>query len=485
MTRWLKQIGYLVAYGAVGALLALLTAYVVYLKHLPEPEIWHRVKLDGEFRAADASAVKTLDDYRRVEERVFVQLREKVYDRIAPQERRILNRYSTGSLADPEAHPPDWNRTFELPVANPRGGVLLIHGLTDSPYSMRWLAQRLHSMGYWAVGIRLPGHGTAPSGLLSFTWQDLAAATRVGARYLRTRIGADRPLYLAGYSMGAALAVEYELARMQGEQLPATAGLILFSPAIGVSPAAAFAVWQGRLAAIPGLENAAWTAIAPEYDPYKYNSFTVNAAVQVYTLTQMIRARLDALATASAVKGMPPILAFQSAVDDTVSAPAVVDALFRRLAPAGHQLVVFDINRSAKADPLLRPGIIAVRDLMLKAPPQPFDLTVVTNESPDSTAVIALRRAALETATHSEPTGLAWPRDVFSLSHVALPFAADDPVYGAIRPEKPEMVFLGNVELHGERGLLALPVGDLIRLRHNPFNAYVDARIRAFLERSH
>jgi hypothetical protein len=66
---------------------------------------------------------------------------------------------------------------------------------------------------------------------------------------------------------------------------------------------------------------------------------------------------------------------------------------------------------------------------------------------------------------------------------VALPFAPDDPVYGAIRPEKPEMVFLGNVELHGERGLLALPVGDLIRLRHNPFNAYVDIRIRAFLER--
>lgn len=91
----------------------------------------------------------------------------------------------------------------------------------------------------------------------------------------------------------------------------------------------------------------------------------------------------------------------------------------------------------------------------------------------------------METATHSGPIGLDWPRDVFSLSHVALPFAPDDPVYGAIRPEKPEMIFLGNVELHGERGLLALPVGDLIRLRHNPFNAYVDTRIRAFLERSH
>ena len=485
MTRLFKQLGYLVAYGAVGAVVAASAVYVAYLRNLPEPKIWHHAKLDTEFRAADVSTVKTLDDYRQIEERVFVQLREKVYDRVAPEERRMLNRYSTGSLADPEAHPPDWNHTFELPVANPRAGVLLIHGLTDSPYSMRWLAQRLHGMGYWAVAIRLPGHGTAPSGLLGFTWQDLAAATRVGARYLRTRIGPDRPLYLAGYSMGAALAVEYELARMQGDELPASAGLILLSPAIGVSPAAAFAVWQGQLSAIPGLENAAWTAIAPEYDPYKYNSFTVNAAVQVHTLTQVIRARLDALTTAGNMKGMPPILAFQSALDDTVSAPAVVDTLFHRLAPAGHELVVFDINRYAQAQPLLRPGIIAVRDLMLKAPPQPFDLTVVTNESPDTTTVVALRRAVMQTAVHSEVIGLAWPRDVFSLSHVALPFAPDDPVYGAIRPEKPEMIFLGNVELHGERGLLALSVGDLIRLRHNPFNAYVDTRIRAFLERSH
>lgn len=485
MKRLLKQLGYLIAYGTVGAILAATIAYLFYLKSLPEPEIWQRAKLDAEFRAAEAPNVKTLDDYRRIEARVFQQLREKVYDRIAPEERRILNRYSAGSIADPEAHPPNWNRTFEFPVADPRGGVLLIHGLTDSPYSMRWLAQRLHSMGYWVVAIRLPGHGTAPSGLLDFTWQDLAAATRVGARYLRTRVAANRPIYLAGYSMGAALAVEYELARAQGEELPASAGLILLSPAIDVSPAAALAAWQGRLARIPGLESAAWTAIAPEYDPYKYNSFTVNAAVQVHALTQAIDARLDALAARGGTKGVPPILAFQSVVDDTVSAPAVVESLFRRLEPAGHELVAFDINRYAEAQPLLRPGIVDVRDRMLNAPPQPFDLTVVTNESASSAVVVALRRPALQTASYRERIALAWPRNVFSLSHVALPFAPDDPVYGATRPVKPEMIFLGTVELRGERGLLALPVGDLVRLRYNPFNAYVSARVRAFLERAH
>ena len=81
----------------------MVVAYVVYLKSLPDPKIWQRAKLDAEFRAADAPTVKTLDDYRHIEARVFQQLREKVYDRIAPEERRILNRYSAGSLADPEA----------------------------------------------------------------------------------------------------------------------------------------------------------------------------------------------------------------------------------------------------------------------------------------------------------------------------------------------------------------------------------------------
>jgi alpha-beta hydrolase superfamily lysophospholipase len=240
---------------------------------------------------------------------------------------------------------------------------------------MRWLAQRLHGMGYWAVAIRLPGHGTAPSGLLDFTWQDLAAATRVGARYLRTRIGADQPLYLAGYSMGAALAVEYELARMQGEALPASAGLILFSPAIVVSPAAAFAVWQGRLAAVPGLENAALTTITPEYDPYKY------------TLHRQRRTGLHAHEGDPGAAGRArfrsgqrnaPDRGIQSAVDDTVQRRRLSIRCSQTRAggsKAGCSTLIAMPGRPAAV-----PRHVAVREL--KAPLQPFDLTVVTNESP-------------------------------------------------------------------------------------------------------
>ena len=62
---------------------------------------------------------------------------------------------------------------------------------------------------------------------------------------------------------------------------------------IGVSGVAALAVWQSRLSVIPGLEKLAWESIGPEFDPYKYNSFTINAAVQVRRLTVSMAAAVD------------------------------------------------------------------------------------------------------------------------------------------------------------------------------------------------
>jgi hypothetical protein len=164
-----------------------------------------------------------------------------------------------------------------------------------------------------------------------------------------------------------------------------------------------------------------------------------------------------------------------------VSTPAVVNALFGRLAPEGHELVFFDINRRAKIEPLLDPRAAAVRSHYLDGPPLPFDLTALVNEDEESGAVVALRRRAGATSTAREPTGLEWPPHVFSLSHVALPFAPDDPVYGAERPAKPALIFLGRLELLGERGVLAVSPSVLMRLRHNPFFAYVEKRVDEFL----
>ena len=93
--------------------------------------------------------------------------------------------------------------------------------MSDGPYSMRALGQHLQAQGFHVVLLRLPGHGAAPSGLLYADWHDMAAAVRMAMRDLTTRLGADVPITMVGYSTGAALAVDYALARLQGEALPA------------------------------------------------------------------------------------------------------------------------------------------------------------------------------------------------------------------------------------------------------------------------
>jgi len=479
--RFLKHLGLFVAYGLAGAVLALAVAYVAYLHGRPDLKPWHTVRLAAEFRAADRGRVRTLADYRAVEERVFAELRDAIYPRTAPEDRRLLNRYFTGSLSDPGRYRRDWNRTHELAAPDPRGAVLLLHGLSDSPYSMRPLAERLHAAGYRTLAVRLPGHGTAPSGLVHAQWQDWAAATRLGARHLRERIGAERPLYVVGYSTGGALAVEYALARLAGEDLPRVDGLILVSAAIGVSRVAALAVWQARLAAVPGLDKLAWSSIGPEFDPFKYVSFAINAGVQIRALTTEIDARIAALDKGGGVKGMPRVLAFQSAADATIDAAALVRVLLGRLAPEGHELVAFDVNRHAEAAPLLAPGTGENLRRLLAAGPLPYALTVITNRDPHSADTVAQRRAAGATATESEPIGIAWPPDVLSLSHVALPFPPADPLYGAERPAAPEGIYLGRPELLGERGLLSVPDSELVRLRFNPFFAYLERRVLEFV----
>jgi hypothetical protein len=98
-----------------------------------------------------------------------------------------------------------------------------------------------------------------------------------------------------------------------------------------------------------------------------------------------------------------------------------------------------------------------------------------------SLALVALRRAAGDTTVRAEPMDLAWPAGMFSLSHLALPVAPDDPIYGATPPAKRGTLYLGRIELLGEQRLLAISPNALVRLRYNPFFPYVRERTERFL----
>ena len=479
-----KHVLLFVGYGAAGVVVTLFAGVLWFgVARVPDLKPWHQAAFHEEFTRADVDRVPNLDAYLKLEDRLFAELRHEVYDRVDDPGGQLVDRYSAGSRADPMAFADNFNRTHVLPVEKPRAGVLMLHGLTDSPYSLHTLAADLHSRGCSVVNLRLPGHGTAPSALTTVDWKDWAAAVRMAAKDLKKQIGPDTPLYFIGYSTGAALAVEYALARLEGEDLPPVDAIVMLSPSIGVDPMAWLAVWQARLSRIPGLGKLAWLDIVPEYDPYKYNSFPVNAGHQVYSVTRVIDERMKRLSASGPVRGFPRTLAFQSVADATVTAIAVINVFLGHLAAGeGHQLVAFDINRRADARPLLRPQARDASKVLLEGPAWPFDLTLTTNEDAERSALVARHRPASGPVAESEPTGLDWPGDIFSLSHVALPISPDDPIYGAQRPADSHTVYLGRLELLGEKGLLGVPAATLMRLRFNPFFAYVEARTMQFLK---
>ena len=163
--RYLKHILFLALQWVLGSALTLVVVYVYVLESRPDLNLWHVPDLDAEFVADKAAEIKNLDDYRRLEDRLFAQLEKRVYERIPSADRTDANRYHSGARMDPQRYSKNWNRTFELSHEQPVGGVLLLHGLSDSPYSMRSLGQLLHKKGFWVVGLHVClWRGCAPVG---------------------------------------------------------------------------------------------------------------------------------------------------------------------------------------------------------------------------------------------------------------------------------------------------------------------------------
>lgn len=461
-----------------GAPSFLVVAVALLLQACAGPPLrpWHTETLDMEFTARKAGEVRSFEDYLRLEERLFAQLDEKIYAKTGTGPEYSLVRFSKGSAADPGVRERNWNRSFELRPDAPVGGVLLLHGMSDAPYSLRALGEALHARGYLVVGLRLPGHGTAPSGLRRISVPDMAAAVRLAVDHLAAGLG-DKPIHLVGYSTGATLALDFTLTALEGGAAPVPASLVLVSPAIGIHAAAGLAAWKRRLSNVPGLGGLGWLVVEPEFDPYKYNSFATNAGEQVHRLTGSVARRIEGLARSGSVAAFPPTLVFKSDADATVSTAAVVQRLLGRLDAGRHELVLFDINRFAAKSILTVYDPRALSTRVIGIAGLPFAVTLVTNEHADSPAVVALRQAPLSAeVSPAEPLGLAWPGGVISLSHVALPIPADDPLYGQRPPDNDDVLFLGQMAIQGERGLLLLPSDWLLRIRHNPFYAYLEAQ---------
>ncbi len=467
-----------------GAVIGIVVSYLALERRGEQPQAWHRLEPEGELRADDAARVPDLAAYLRLERDLFDEGSAELARRapgLPP-----LSRFDPSSPSHPSRFDRDWNRTFELwPPGEPRGEALLLHGLSDSPYSLRAIARLLVAQGYHVLGLRLPGHGVVPGGLATVTRDDWRAAVRLGVRGTGGRAAAaGRPFVLVGYSSGAALALDYTLHALRHGGEPVPTRLVFLSPAFAVTRAAALAPWRVRIGRLPGLAKLALSPIEPEFDPFKFNSFPLAAGAELYRLTRELDAELRSLEGARPPRPLPPLLTIQSVVDATVPPVESLTRLYRhveRRQEQASELLLFDANRRAEIASLLGPQ--ADELLALAHPGQrfAFRVTLVTNADAGSFEVVAKSRAPDTLETVVTPLGLAWPPGVYSLSHVAVPFPPDDPVYGTIPASGHAPFPLGALEIKGERGAFRVPATLLARLRYNPFFAVVENHIAAFL----
>jgi hypothetical protein len=218
--------------------------------------------------------------------------------------------------------------------------------------------------------------------------------------------------------------------------------------------------------------------VLPEYNPVKYNSFPANAGRQTFEITRDVRQRLASASKNGQLSRFPPVLTFQSIVDATVSTPAVVDGLYNQLPANGSALVLFDINRLARLDQFIQDADRSLMARLFERRPHSYRITIVTNAESNALEVSARDVSAGSTTPQDEPLGLSWPRDLFSLSHVALPFPEDDPVYGRLAQDSPRgPVALGLLSPRGERSVLTVPIDVLMRVSSNPFFPYLAKRV--------
>jgi carboxylesterase len=146
---------------------------------------------------------------------------------------------STAVLPDAEA----WSHVAQSSV-----GVLVLHGFTGNPGSMRELAQRFGEAGFHVELPRLAGHGTSVDDMLATRWADWAASAEAAFQTLSARC---TQIVVAGLSMGGSLTLWI------AGQHPEVKGLVCVNPATQPQPTEVIEMLQGMIdsgtATMPGI----------------------------------------------------------------------------------------------------------------------------------------------------------------------------------------------------------------------------------------
>lgn len=192
-----------------------------------------------------------------------------------------------------------------------RVGILLTHGFSGTPQSLRGWAAALEQRG-WSVSVPLlPGHGTTWPQMNATSWTDWYGAAETALRRLAAH--SDK-VVVAGLSMGATLALRLTQqyapggAHELGEQL---SGTIVVNPSLATQRRDAWMlpVAQRFIGSFPGIAN---DIARPGAREVAYDRLPLKAAYSLRELWTIVRADLPRITG--------PLAAYQSATDHVVEA---------------------------------------------------------------------------------------------------------------------------------------------------------------------
>ncbi|MFY9886799.1 MAG: alpha/beta fold hydrolase [Streptosporangiaceae bacterium] len=206
-------------------------------------------------------------------------------------------------------------------------GVLLCHGFTGSPQSLRPWAERLAGAGLSVSLPRLPGHGTAWQDLARTRWEDWFAEVDRAFDELQARCD---EIFLMGLSMGACLALR--LAEIRGS---AVRGLVLVNPSLTADNKLLFAIVPVLKLVVPSVKGIGSDIKDPKASESSYDRTPSKAAATLPGLWKATQQHLSELTQ--------PVLVYHSVTDHVVG-PASLSLLAGALRPG--QLEVRDLANS-------------------------------------------------------------------------------------------------------------------------------------------
>jgi carboxylesterase len=248
--------------------------------------------------------------------------------RLTDPAHRLLSHQLTPKGADLDAAPYAVAvRPEAQPYAGGTGpvGVLLCHGFSGTPQSMRPWAEHLERAGYRVSLPRLPGHGTSWTEMNLTTWPDWYGC--VERAFLELEDECEQ-VFVVGLSMGGALSLR--LAEQFGSRV---AGLVLVNPVINITDPRMKVLFLLR--ALPSLGGIVNDIAKPGVDECGYDRNPLRA---LYSQTFLWRDVVDNLA-----KVDQPLLVYRS-LNDHVGDPSSVELIRAEVKSADHSYV--ELTRS-------------------------------------------------------------------------------------------------------------------------------------------